>query len=122
MKNLDLFDQPPPQEPPRTRSTDPGTSHAGEAKVKPRVTKLRYKILRVLSDRGSLTTLEMADRTGEYINSITPRMRPLADDGFVEQVAERKSAHGVRNIVWGITAAGRDALREVEDAASKNRV
>lgn len=106
-------------EPPRARRDDPDTSKAAADKLDAQ--RLQVMILRMLRDRVlGLTTLEMAEISGERVNSFSPRMVPLESRGLVVRGTERRQPAIPRSrpgIVWRITPAG---LRIVAEPSSEN--
>lgn len=78
------------------RSDDPDT--AVDAGLRTKTQPLEDKVLRVLRSvyPDTLAAIEVArilekeeGRDGEYIWSISPRMRPLIDKGLIEEVGKR---------------------------------
>lgn len=80
-------------------------------KVAPRVTGLRLKVLRQLSQYGAATGEEVADSLDEWLYSVKPRITELARYGLVEDSGDRKlNIRKRREIIWQITQAGKELL------------
>lgn len=96
------------QTPARARRADPPTSKLAAADV--HVEELEDRVLRALrlsrtAARGSnlhgMTTHELAWLLKVELVSISPRLKPLADKGLVEDSGERRRGDSGRNsIVW----------------------
>lgn len=79
--------------------------------VAPRVTGLRLKVLRYLSQYGASTGTEAAIGTDEWLYSVKPRLTELAEYGMVEDTGQRKKNQRNRQeIIWQITQKGKDYL------------
>jgi len=101
------------ERPAKARSTDPKTSHEAAKVVK--VSKLEMQVLRGLEAYGSSTTVELHHSTGMPLWSLSPRMVPLEDAGFVKRLGSRESINSSgrhrKLTVWEITAAGRRKIK-----------
>lgn len=83
------------------RISDPGTSHVAAASVN--VTKLYGVIQRALREHGPMTTEEIARATGEDLQSITPRMKPMEEAGLaIRTDKRRRGSTGRSRIVWAL--------------------
>jgi predicted ArsR family transcriptional regulator len=63
------------------RATDPATSHEAASKVDART--LSERVLECLRKHGAGTAHDIAQRLGISLVSVSPRMRPLVEDGKV---------------------------------------
>tara|TARA_R100000951_G_scaffold19587_1_gene16428 strand:- start:502 stop:816 length:315 start_codon:yes stop_codon:yes gene_type:complete len=89
----------------------PDTEIEAAELVAPRVTGLRLKVLRYLSQFGSMTGEEAATGLDEWLYSIKPRITELARYGMVEDTGHRKlNVRKRREIVWAITQKGKEFL------------
>lgn len=85
------------------RRTDPDTSKAAAKTV--RAGSLKDVVLQALREYP-MTTNEIADATGRKLVSISPRMAPLRDDGFVEDSGLRRMGESrTPSIVWKLTGS-----------------
>lgn len=110
---LDIFSQPPSFSPPVARSSDPETSHAAARDATMSASAGRLLALRTLSERGPRTDFELAEITGWQQTSIGKRRGECAAAGLVEKTEQRRpSPSGSSAIVWKITAAGYEFLRD----------
>jgi len=92
---LPLFDQ----EPRRVRRADPETSKAAARHI--RVGTLRAAIWDALgANPEGLTSEELARVTGKSLVSISPRLRPMEQQGLLKQAGVRKNSSGDYAIVW----------------------
>jgi hypothetical protein len=95
---------PPSSDPPReptARKGDPLTSWKASRVV--RAPTIRQKIMVVLWSRGTYgaTCDELAAETGDRLQSITPRMRELADRGLAVKTNDKRPGDaGVEREVW----------------------
>ncbi len=70
---------------PLFRNTDPPTSKAAGAKIRPSLTTWYGKILKVLAgSHDGHNCDELAELTGGKYRTITPRIKPLLGAGLVE--------------------------------------
>ena len=77
-----------------------GTSSDAAEAVTPRAPTLRSKVLQVLNTTD-LTADECADKIGESVLSIRPRLSELRRAGFIEETGERRSnVSGLKAAVW----------------------
>jgi hypothetical protein len=89
----------------------PDTEVEAAEKVAPRVTGLRLKTLRYLSQYGAATGEEVAAGLDEWLYSVKPRITELARYGLVQDSGERKlNVRKRREIIWQITEAGKELL------------
>jgi hypothetical protein len=106
-----LFDVPKPeiQEPAYARNTDPSTAAAAAASMTElRLSRLQKKALRaVIAAGGEAINEEIVELSGEEWKDITPRMRPLANKGMVEEAGTRKASTNRQQTVWRVTELGR---------------
>ena len=76
------------------RSSDPDTSHAAATRVAPHVGPLEGRVfgalLAIPSGLGGLTVREISVHTRIDKWSISPRMKPLEDKGFIRRLRERR--------------------------------
>jgi len=79
--------------PARARRSDPDTSHEAAARV--HVGNLEAIVLAELRN-GSATSAELAERTGIDRVAVSPRLRPLARKGLIQETALRRNG----SIVW----------------------
>ena len=80
-------------------------------KVAPRVTGLRLRVLRHLSQFGAATGEQVAAGMDEWLYSVKPRITELSRYGLVEDTGERlMNQRKRREIVWQITQAGKEFL------------
>lgn len=83
------------------RKTDPDTSRAAARSVN--ANALEAGVVGALkSNPGGLTSFEIAQHLSLSHVSVSPRLRPLADRGVVEDSGERRCNPGSRakSIVW----------------------
>ena len=81
------------------RNTDPSTSH--EAMSAPTATQLEALVLDVLRKHpDGLTTEQLAEITDISLVTVSPRLRPLTNKGFVGQSGRRQNRSGRSAIVW----------------------
>lgn len=97
MIQLSIFDYP---RAPGCQKRD--TSHAAAAAARSRAKTLRDLALSTLK-RSALTADEVAERLGETVLSIRPRVTELAARGLIKDSgARRKNASGKSAIVWRV--------------------
>ena len=105
-ENLDLFAAPKRPPPPTTeayaRLSDPGTSHAAAASVRP--TEMEMAVYMALSKiPAGATASELVERMGMAWNSVSPRFAPLVRKGFIRDSGERRPGPSNRKqIVWQV--------------------
>ena len=101
-ETLDLFDSA------YARRSDPDTSRsAADAMTDDRLTELALAALgAVRSHPEGITAQDMARVTGYDHNTISPRLRPLANKGLIHDSGERRIPVGKSRatIVWKIGA------------------
>jgi predicted transcriptional regulator len=97
-----ILDQAPT--PGRARRRDPDTSKKAAAAAP--VAELEARVLRALKiTHAGLTTHELAWLLKVDLVSVSPRMRPLAEKGLVEDSGERRRGDsGRQSIVWKAAA------------------
>ena len=85
--------------------------------VAPKVTGLRFKALTALRDApAGLTGSQVAQKMGAWIYSVKPRLTELDRMRLVEDSQRReKNDRGRKEVVWQITAAGREFLETLDD-------
>lgn len=87
------------------RATDPETAHRAATRERGRrAAELEAIVIRALELLGEATSQEVADFTGERLVSVSPRFRPLARKGVVEERGKRRNPSGSPAIVWRIRA------------------
>ena len=99
-------ESPPTLREPTARKGDPLTSWKAAKVV--RAPTIRQKIMVVLWSRGTYgaTCDELAAETGDRLQSITPRMRELADRGLAVKTNDKRPGDaGVEREVWVATGA-----------------
>jgi predicted ArsR family transcriptional regulator len=84
--------------------TEYGPSNVAGARIKPRVTTLKDKVLTVLRRYPSgLTADEVAEFCGASMLAIRPRVSELCNDGLIEKTARRrKNASGMSATIWRV--------------------
>ena len=88
-----------------------GTSQGAAAKIAPRVVGMRRKVLEAIAEHGSVTVLELVERTGIDRYSVTPRVSELRAMGLVESTGERRvNPSGQSAAVQRLTDKGRAIL------------
>lgn len=96
--DLDLFTQPSGQA--WARSSDPSTAHeAANDQRGSKAARLSALVLNALKILGEATSKEVSDYLGEEYVSISPRFRPLANKGVIEECGKRSKPSA---IVWRI--------------------
>ncbi len=95
---VDLFHQPPDEA--WARSSDPTT--ARDAAATTNATRMNAIVLRALKHLGEATSEEVAHWAGESLVSVSPRFRPLARQGVIEERGKRRNASGKMAIAWRI--------------------
>lgn len=84
------------------RTTDPETSREAARALDP--TDLERRVLDAIRTLGGATIHEVAEITGLPEVSVSPRFRPLASKGLIEESgAWRRNPSGRRAIVWVAT-------------------
>jgi predicted transcriptional regulator len=95
------------------RNTDPDTSAVAAALIEEHISTLQAIILRHLKmyPKG-LTTRELTYHSGIEFATVTPRMRPMAEKGWVLMTsAKAKSPYGKGwGHVWIITPKGEGVI------------
>jgi len=87
------------------RSGDPATAHDAAASVN--ATRLEQVVLDALMQLGPKTSFELADALGLSLVTVSPRLRPLADKGLVEDSGQVKvNPSGRKSIVWRVRRHG----------------
>jgi DNA-binding MarR family transcriptional regulator len=80
---------------PLARTTDPDTSHDAARRIEPVVGGLERRVLEALRGMArpcsGLTVPEIAAATGIDKWSVSPRMKPLEDKGFVARLAKKRN-------------------------------
>jgi DNA-binding MarR family transcriptional regulator len=97
----------------RARRADPETSHAAAASMSRFITQAERKVLDALRSRGEAgaTSEELARFLAVPLVNVSPRMRPLADKGYVvDSGVTRKGASGRGQIVWRVSAPAQAKL------------
>ncbi len=77
------------------RASDPETSHVAAKRA---FGALSVRIVRSLQEDGPATAHALAERLGLELVSVSPRMRPLAKRGFVQESDRKEKGR----IVWEI--------------------
>ena len=85
--------------------------------VAPKVTGLRLKALTALRDApAGLTGSQVAQKMDAWLYSVKPRLTELDRMKLVEDSQRReKNDRGRKEVVWQITAAGREFLETLDD-------
>jgi DNA-binding PadR family transcriptional regulator len=92
------------------------------------VSSIRLYVLASLAERGpmhghALVALAEEEHVHEWtdisVGGLYGAMRRLAADGLIEQLAVERQGNYPERIVYGITNAGRDSLRELQREALK---
>jgi len=97
-----------------SRRHDPDTSKDAAAAIQEHVTAIQLSILQVLAFHAQgMSTRELAFRLSLDFATVSPRMAPMAEKGWVEMTPRKvKSPTGKGwGHVWVITPAGRGILR-----------
>lgn len=110
-EGLPLFDQvfagKPNPEPPRkfegdeglARNTDPPTAKLAGMGMD--ATRMEEVVVAALQQHGPMTTEQLADKTGQSLVSISPRLRPLEKKCRVQDSGRKARNRSGRNaIVW----------------------
>ena len=86
----------------RARNTDPDTSHEAAERATPAVPALRDLIVEALrKERYGLTSRQLAEKTGRDLVSISPRLKPMVEDGVVKRAAWfYQGENGRRMTIW----------------------
>jgi predicted transcriptional regulator len=84
--------------------TEYGPSNVAGARIKPRVTTLKDKVLTVLRRYPSgLTADEVAEFCGASMLAIRPRVSELKNDGMIEDTGKRrKNESGHIATIWRV--------------------
>jgi len=101
MTQPDLFDARQPYNG-RPGFKSPGPSQEAAEKVSKRVAYLQGKCLEALRVHGPLTADEIAEKVGESILSIRPRLSELVSEEYGRQVEKTKERR--KNVVSGCSA------------------
>ena len=92
----------------KARTSDPDTSHdAALGMTEERLSKLAQAALACIKAHpGGVTAQDMARLTGVDHNTMSPRLRPMADRGLIHDSGERRIPEGKTRptIVWKIGA------------------
>src|SRR5687767_10188875 len=84
-----------------SRRSDPATSHEAARSVD--ATRLEAVCLDALRNApAGLTSEELAEKLGESLVTVSPRLRPLANKGFIEAVGRRPNRSRRLAIVWKV--------------------
>lgn len=81
------------------RKSDPGTSHDAAESV-PSAALQAICLKAITAAPGGLTSEEIAAVTGLPLVTVSPRLRPLAEAGFIQEWGKRKNLSGRQAIVW----------------------
>jgi hypothetical protein len=88
----------------KARTTDPVTSSRAAARVN--VKRINGLIIGVLRSRGPMTTEEISKAIRRRLQSVTPRMAPLANKGLVRNTGKtRRGSSNRERIVWEMVNA-----------------
>lgn len=86
------------------RKTDPATSRRAASRVN--VRRINTMILNALRAVGPMTTEEISKVIRRRLQSVTPRMAPLAEKGLVVNTGKtRRGSSNRERIVWGLVNA-----------------
>jgi uncharacterized membrane protein len=81
------------------RKSDPDTSR--EAAISLDLPHLERIVLKALMSGGPMTSNELADFLRMPLVTVSPRLRPLADKGLIEDTELRRAgSSGRKSIVW----------------------
>ena len=87
----------------RTRKTDPKTSRAAAGKVN--VRRLNTLVVNALRSGGPMTTEEIALVIRRRLQSVTPRMAPLANKGLIRNTGRTRRGSSNRDrILWEVVS------------------
>lgn len=87
----------------RTRKNDPETSRRAAGKVNAR--KLNTLVLNALRYAGPMTTEEISIVIKRKLQSVTPRMAPLANKGLIRNTGKTRRGSSNRDrILWEIVS------------------
>ena len=85
--------------PGRARNTDPDTSHEAAHSVD--ATALEAIVRQALKNKGPMTAREISDVTGIDLQTVTPRLAPLAGKNLARRTdMRRRGPTGRWAIVW----------------------
>lgn len=83
----------------RSRSSDPHTSRLAAASVN--TTRLEQMVVDAIAEHGPMTSFQLAGVLDLSLVTVSPRLRPLADKGYVKDSGERRiNESGRKSIVW----------------------
>lgn len=83
------------------RRRDPATSKAAAASISP--TPLEAAVYGALLAHGPMTTHELSEVLRLSLVTVSPRLRPMADRGLVEDSGtKRLNPSGRQSIVWKV--------------------
>jgi DNA-binding MarR family transcriptional regulator len=107
--------------PPLARYSDPETSHKAARFAEFKASDHRIKAMTTLLQYGPMTDFELAAATGLQQNSIGKRRKDCQDAGFVDFLTDekgekvrRKTPSGSSAIVWQLTKAGQQYIKNLE--------
>jgi hypothetical protein len=112
----DLFSYTPPPPPPpeaHARHSDPETSHEA-ARLISRVLREKQRIVLLFAGQNpdGFTDRALEQATGNSGATYRTRRAELTDMGYIRDSGEKETIGRTRHIVWQITLAGLNALRE----------
>ena len=80
------------------RNTDPETSHEAAAKVD--ANHLEHLVWECLAQHGPMITEQICAAMGMPWKTVSPRLRPLCNKGWVREAGTAMASTGRRVIVW----------------------
>jgi hypothetical protein len=107
--------------PPLARYSDPETSHEAAGAAAFKASDHRIKAMTTLLQYGPMTDFELAAMTGIQQTSIGKRRKDCQDAGFIDFLTDekgskvkRKTPSGSNAIVWQLTKAGQQYIKNLE--------
>ena len=86
----------------RSRASDPHTSRQAAASIN--TTPLEQMVVDAIAEHGPKTSFELADILGLSLVTVSPRLRPLADKGYVKDSGMRRvNVSRRKSIVWKLS-------------------
>jgi hypothetical protein len=85
-------------EPARARNSDPPTSHEAAEKVD--ANRLEHLVWECLIERGPMMTEQICVLMRMPWKTVSPRLRPLCNKGWIQEAGTARASTGRRVIVW----------------------
>jgi DNA-binding MarR family transcriptional regulator len=107
-----------------SRTHDPDTSIEAAELIREHVPRIQYAILAALSFYGKgMTTRELSQKTAIDFATVTPRMKPMEEKGWVQKTPVKvKNPQGKGwGRVWLLTPLGRKAMIAMRPATSTTK-